>query len=63
MDEPIERVTMFKVSSQEDREKILDQYKIMAKTAVKVPTRPPIFSLQQTLQRTEDHCLISLLQC
>ncbi len=42
MIKPIERFTMFKVSDAEGRKKILDQYKVFKKTAVKVPpkTRP-----------------------
>lgn len=33
---PIERVTMFKIPKQEDREKVLEGYRRMKKTAVKV---------------------------
>ena len=33
---PIERVTMFKIPKQEDREKVLEGYRHMKKTAVKV---------------------------
>ena len=33
---PIERVTMFKIPKREDREKVLEGYRVMKKTAVKV---------------------------
>jgi hypothetical protein len=33
---PIERITMFKVRNDADRERILEQYKILSKTAVRV---------------------------
>lgn len=33
---PIERVTLFKIPKEEDIEPLLDQYKILSKTAVKV---------------------------
>ncbi|EPS31764.1 hypothetical protein POX_d06043 [Penicillium oxalicum] len=32
---PIERITLFKVPKEEDRHRILEQYKILAKTATK----------------------------
>ena len=36
MQKPIERLTMFKIPKEEDRERALKQYKILRKTAVKV---------------------------
>jgi hypothetical protein len=33
---PIERITLFNVPKAEDRARILEQYKVLAKTAVKV---------------------------
>jgi hypothetical protein len=33
---PIERITMFKIPNDGDRERLLEQYKALAKTAVKV---------------------------
>lgn len=33
---PIERITLFKVPKEEDRQRILEQYKVLAKTATKV---------------------------
>jgi hypothetical protein len=33
---PIERITLFKIPSEADRDRVLEQYKILAKTAVKV---------------------------
>ncbi|KAL1969530.1 hypothetical protein VTN77DRAFT_8968 [Rasamsonia byssochlamydoides] len=32
---PIERITLFKIPNEADRERVLEQYKILAKTAVK----------------------------
>ncbi|KAE8147418.1 hypothetical protein BDV25DRAFT_160373 [Aspergillus avenaceus] len=32
---PIERITLFKISSEEDRNRLLEQYKVLAKTATK----------------------------
>lgn len=42
---PIERITLFKIPNEADRERVLEQYKILAKTAVKVRTSlffPPL---------------------
>lgn len=36
MAQPIERVTMFKIPKKEDREKVLEAYKTVKQTAVKV---------------------------
>jgi len=36
MPKPIERVTMFKIADRADRERVLEQYKVLRKTAVKV---------------------------
>lgn len=33
---PIERVTLFKIPNEADRDRVLEQYKVLAKTAVKV---------------------------
>jgi hypothetical protein len=33
---PIERITLFKVPKEEDRLRLLEQYKVLAKTATKV---------------------------
>lgn len=33
---PIERITLFKIPSAEDRKRLLEQYKVLAKTATKV---------------------------
>jgi hypothetical protein len=41
---PIERITMFKVRNDADRERILEQYKILSKTAVR-DGKPYILSL------------------
>jgi hypothetical protein len=35
---PIERITMFKIPNDGDRDRLLEQYKVLAKTAVKVRT-------------------------
>ncbi|KAH8428278.1 Dabb family protein [Aspergillus melleus] len=32
---PIERITLFKIPNEEDRLRVLEQYKVLAKTAVK----------------------------
>ncbi|KAJ5101647.1 hypothetical protein NUU61_003869 [Penicillium alfredii] len=32
---PIERITLFKIPNEADRDRVLEQYKVMAKTAVK----------------------------
>ncbi|KAJ9295671.1 hypothetical protein DTO271G3_5694 [Paecilomyces variotii] len=32
---PIERITMFKIPNESDRDRVLEQYKVLAKTAVK----------------------------
>lgn len=37
---PIERITLFKIANEADRDRLLEQYKIMAKTAVKVCSVP-----------------------
>lgn len=34
---PIERITMFKIPNEADRDRVLEQYKVLAKAAVKVP--------------------------
>lgn len=33
---PIERITLFKIPNEADRDRVLEQYKVLAKTAVKV---------------------------
>ena len=33
---PIERITLFNIPNEEDRNRVLEQYKILAKTATKV---------------------------
>lgn len=33
---PIERITLFKIPSEADRARVLEQYKVLAKTATKV---------------------------
>lgn len=33
---PVERVTLFKIPKEEDIDRLLEQYKILSKTAVKV---------------------------
>lgn len=33
---PIERITLFKIPNDADRDRVLEQYKVLAKTAVKV---------------------------
>ncbi|KAL4970806.1 Dabb family protein [Aspergillus stella-maris] len=35
---PIERITLFKIPDEAGRDRVLEQYKVLAKTAVKVPT-------------------------
>lgn len=35
---PIERITMFKIPNESDRDRVLEQYKVLAKTALKVCT-------------------------
>lgn len=64
MGKPIERITMFKVGEPEDRKKILDEYEVLMKTAVKVCTshllaavsvmdsQPPLLGLTRTLLLT-----------
>lgn len=37
---PIERITLFKIPNDEDLNRVLEQYKTLAKTAVKVPLPP-----------------------
>ncbi|PYH96238.1 hypothetical protein BO71DRAFT_397285 [Aspergillus ellipticus CBS 707.79] len=32
---PVERITLFKIATDADRDRVLEQYKVMAKTAVK----------------------------
>ncbi|OOF98189.1 hypothetical protein ASPCADRAFT_3259 [Aspergillus carbonarius ITEM 5010] len=32
---PIERITLFKIPNEADRDRVLEQYKVLAKTAVK----------------------------
>ena len=32
----VERITMFKIAKEEDRERVLEQYKVLKRTAVKV---------------------------
>lgn len=34
---PIERITLFNIPDEAARDRVLEQYKILAKTAVKVP--------------------------
>lgn len=33
---PVERITLFKIPNDADRDRVLEQYKILTKTAVKV---------------------------
>lgn len=33
---PIERITLFNIPNEEDRNRVLEQYKVLAKTATKV---------------------------
>lgn len=33
---PIERITLFKIPNEADRDRVLEQYKVLAKTATKV---------------------------
>lgn len=43
MTKPIERITMFKISDAGDRKKVLDQYRALKKTAMKViPQHLPV---------------------
>jgi hypothetical protein len=40
---PVERITMFKIPNEADRDRVLEQYKILVKTALKVyPTSQPL---------------------
>jgi hypothetical protein len=41
---PIERITMFKIPNDGDRDRLLEQYKVLAKTAVKVRTMIVFFT-------------------
>lgn len=36
---PIERITLFKIPNEADVQRVLEQYKVLAKTATKVCTR------------------------
>ena len=46
----VKRITLFKVPKDDDIEKVLKQYEILRKTAVKVHTTPPTFrTLHQNL--------------
>ena len=40
---PIERITLFKIPNDEDLNRVLEQYKTLAKTAVKVPLLALLF--------------------
>lgn len=33
---PVERITLFKIPNEADQNRVLEQYKVLAKTAVKV---------------------------
>jgi hypothetical protein len=35
---PIERITLFKIPNEADRDRVLEQYKVLVKTATKVCT-------------------------
>lgn len=37
----IERITLFKIPNEDDLNRVLEQYKVLAKTAVKVYTQLP----------------------
>jgi hypothetical protein len=39
---PIERITLFKIANEEDRNRVLEQYKVLVKTALKVIYYPNI---------------------
>jgi hypothetical protein len=60
---PIERITLFNIPDEAARDRVLEQYKILAKTAVKVPylfnlTQPNLIQralLTQRTARTENH--------
>jgi hypothetical protein len=41
---PIERITLFKIPDEAARDRVLEQYKVLAKTAVKVYTAPSLQS-------------------
>jgi hypothetical protein len=46
---PIERITLFKIPNEADRDRVLEQYKVLAKSATKVcSTAPPIPHLSST---------------
>lgn len=38
---PIERITLFKIPNEADRQRVLEQYKVLAKTATKVRVYQP----------------------
>ena len=40
---PIERITLFKIPNEADVDRVLEQYKVLAKTATKVCITLPIF--------------------
>lgn len=43
---PIERITLFKIPKEEDVQRVLEQYKVLAKTATKVSfNSPPIYPI------------------
>lgn len=42
---PIERITLFNVPKEEDRKRLLEQYKVLAKTATKVCDLPDCIKL------------------
>lgn len=38
----IERITLFKIPNEDGLNRVLEQYKVLARTAVKVYTQPPL---------------------
>ena len=55
---PIERITLFKIPNEADRDRVLEQYKVLAKTATKVQMIPdPVCVLRLSLTTYfGEHC-------
>lgn len=45
---PIERITLFKIPNEADRQRVLEQYKVLAKTATKVFLPPRLLNSNQS---------------
>lgn len=57
---PIERITLFKIPNEADRDRVLEQYKVLAKTATKVSAYCLFFTVLR-IALCSPCCLVSAI--